>query len=354
MRASDTGNLDFLAACVHGRRSRMAEAERLEQLCQVSSLSQFATEIAAGVEPRSPGELQRQLVTELAREVAELARQTASPGADLLEWLNVRFQVENVKVLVRGVLAGVPWETLREHLLPLPSGATWAIETAAAGRSLAEIECLLPRGPLRRRFGEALGLRPEEGRPFFFEAALDRGYFEELLSRTEALKSRDRELLRPLSWQEADTFHLALVARGRFVHHLDAELLRHFHVAGSGISADRFGAMVTDADLRTAALRAVGHALDVLPASLAESGAGNSNVAPAELEACAWNRYLRLANRAFRRSHMGLPAVVAYVGIRRVEVANLIRLSEGIRARLAPPELHARLILRRDLEVARV
>ena len=68
----------------------------------------------------------------------------------------------------------------------------------------------------------------------------------------------------------------------------------------------------------------------------------------------AWKRFLRLANRAFRRSHMDLGAVVGYAGIRRVEVANLISLSEAIRTGMAAEVIRARLIPRNDLESADV
>ena len=57
-----------------------------------------------------------------------------------------------------------------------------------------------------------------------------------------------------------------------------------------------------------------------------------------------WKRFLRLANLAFRQSHIGLGAIVGYTGIRRIEVANLITISEGIRKGMAPETIRARLI----------
>ena len=59
--------------------------------------------------------------------------------------------------------------------------------------------------------------------------------------------------------------------------------------------------------------RALGRALDMLPSTPGEGGELPRAIAPADLEALAWNRFLRLANRAFRRSHMGLAAIVAFV-----------------------------------------
>jgi vacuolar-type H+-ATPase subunit C/Vma6 len=47
---------------------------------------------------------------------------------------------------------------------------------------------------------------------------------------------------------------------------------------------------------------------------------------------------------------MGLGAVFGYVGIRRVEVANLITLSEGIATAKASETLRARLLPRNDWE----
>jgi vacuolar-type H+-ATPase subunit C/Vma6 len=51
---------------------------------------------------------------------------------------------------------------------------------------------------------------------------------------------------------------------------------------------------------------------------------------------------------------MDLGAVVGYAGIRRVEVANLISLSEAIRTGMAAEVIRARLIPRNDLESAYV
>ena len=65
---------------------------------------------------------------------------------------------------------------------------------------------------------------------------------------------------------------------------------------------------------------------------------------PSLLEVMARNRFLRLANRAFRSSHMGPGALVGYTAIRRVELANLVTLTEGIRVGLRPEAIRARLI----------
>ncbi len=347
-------NLDFLAARLHGWRSQMAEGARLDALCRVRTLPQFASEVLSGAETDSALNIQRQLVQELAREVTGIAAQLSSAGAELLRWLAVRFQVENLKIVLRGIVTGIRPDSLPPHLMALPREFALDTEAAAAVKSVDELVSFLPRGALRKSLGKAVDLYGKETRPFFFEAALDRGYFEELLAHTEALTGGDKELVKPLVLQEIDTYHLMLVARGKFSHRLEATALLPMHVFGTGIPRERFTAMLADPDLRTAATRALGRAIDALASTPGEGGEAASTMAPTDLEALAWNRFLRLANRAFRRSHMGLAAVVAFVEMRRVEVANLITLSEGIRAQLPEEQVRARLIPRRSLEAARV
>lgn len=337
-----TDNLDFLAAHLHGRRSRMATGGRLEALCQAATVPRLATEVLSVGAAESALELQRQLVHELAQELATIAAQLSAHGARVLRWLAVRFQLENLKVLLRGWLANGSQESLRPHLVELPR--EFAVDPQAAARSLDNFLPLAPRGPLRMCFRQAVQSHREEKRPFFFEAALDKGYLTELRAQAEALDGEDRELVAPLVRQEIDTFHLMLVARGKFIHGMEAAALLPFHVPGAGILRARFAAMLADPALRAAATRALGRALDELPNAPAEGGAAADAIAPSDVEALAWSRFQRLANRAFRRSHMGLAAVVAFAELRRVEVANLITLSEGIRLGMPAEQLRARLI----------
>ena len=148
-------------------------------------------------------------------------------------------------------------------------------------------------------------------------------------------------------------FHLMLVVRGRFHYGLSADSLRPFHVSGSRIPGDQFEAMLSAPDILTAARFAVGRAIDALPSEKKTNG-GTTLLDPADLEAMGWKRFLRLSNRAFRWSHMGLGAVVGFSGLRRVEVANLITLTEGIRSGIPAEAIRARLTPRTGMEAADV
>ena len=118
-RAKD---LDYLAARLHARRSRMAEAERLDGLCRIRSLPEFFHTIFPGSEIKGVIDFQRLSVYDLMAELYAVRSYTTGPGADLLDWTLARFQVENLKVLIRACLTKVPIEEINGHLVSPPYG----------------------------------------------------------------------------------------------------------------------------------------------------------------------------------------------------------------------------------------
>lgn len=328
-----TSDRDYLAARLHGRRSRMAEGDRLEPLCRLRSLHDLVHTFYPDADAQTAGQFQRHLVLDLALELRDLSGALAKDEARLVAWMLARFQVENLKVLVRGLVTQAPRAVIEQSIVPLPDSMELGAEVLAAA-SLEDLVARLPAGTLRESLRQAVKRNRDDPHPFFFEAALDCGYLRELIGRLNSLSAVDRETIAPMVHQEADIFHLQLVARGRFVYGLKPDLLLPLHVTGSGISHQRFADMLNAADLAAAMGRPTGPAPDA-----------------AAVEALAWNRYLLLANRAFRRGRMGFGVIVGYAGIRRAEVANLITLSEGIRAGMASEAIRTRMIPRIDLDL---
>jgi vacuolar-type H+-ATPase subunit C/Vma6 len=346
-------DLDYLAARFHGRRSRVAEAERLDALCRLRTIPELADAVFPDTKTQTSVAFQRGTLADLVSELSHSTRYLAEAGGDLLAWMLVRFQVENTKVLLRGFLDRTPLEELEAHLLVLPKNLALDANALLGAETLERFVARLPRELPRQALRVALDTYRGQLRPFFFEAALDRGYFQELLARAGRLSDEDKEVVAPIIEQEVNMFLLMLTVRGRFGYGLTPELLLPLHIRSRGIPIGRFNAMLTAPDLRAAAAFTVGRVIDTLPAEH-EAGETSRALDAAALEALAWKRFLRLAHRAFRRSHMGLGAIIGYAGIRRVETANLITLSEGIRARVAPESIRARLIPRSDPEVAYV
>lgn len=328
-------DLDYLAARLHGRREKMAEGARLDALCRLASVPDLARALYPAAAPSTAEELQRRLVEDLADELSVLTSFLTGPWAGLIEWMLKRFEAENIKTLIRGLGAAAVPDAARPRLIPLPATPARDAAAPAAARTIGELIRLLPEGVLKSGLKEAVLVYPAGSRPFFYEAALDRAYLRELLRRAGKLPGPDREATGAMVRQEADIFHLALTARGKFVYGLKKEVLLALHVEGTEISSKRFAAMLGAADLAAA--------LEILPAKLKGSRGYLPAPEPAAVEAMARRRFLRLADRAFRNSHIGFGTVAGYAALRRLETANLITLCEGLRLGIPGADIRARL-----------
>lgn len=339
-----TENQEYLAALLHGRRSRMAEGAGLQMLCRNKTVAELGRRVLGGAEVGSATELELALVQGLAREVGDLAPQLPGAVSELLHWLVGRFQLEDLKVLVRRLVTKAPSERLRAHLISLPADLRLDVDALTKADSMEAFVRLMPSGALRRCLAKALDFYREQPRAFFLESALDQGYLAGLLAKVEALAGDEGDWVRPVIVQELDIFHLMLVTRGRLTYGLEPKILWPFHIGGTRISRSLFESLLAEADVAAIGARLTGSVVDSWvgrqgrpqePAEVADAGL---------LERLAWSRFWRLANRAFRRSHMGSATAAAYVALRRVEVANLITICEGIRTGVPAEKIYARLI----------
>lgn len=348
-----TNDLDYLAARLHARRSRMAEAERLDALCAIRAMPDLGRAVRPEFDGQTAVNFQHRLLLDLVQEFSFCLRHLDGAGNELVSWMQLRFQIENLKVLLRGFLNHTAFDAVQEHLVPLPRELALDAQSLLDAETLDDFARRLPAGWPRKQFQATVTIQRDEPQAFFLEAALGAGYFQELLLRIERLSASEPELIEPLAQQQVEMFHLMLVVRGKFNHGLAVESLAPLCVSGSGAAAARFKAMLAAPDISTVVKLSLGHAFDELPATRAP-GESTALLNPAILEALGWRRFLRLANGAFRRSHLGLAAVVGYLEIRRVEAANLITLSEGIRTGMNAEKIRARLIPRTDLEAVYV
>ena len=346
MNLETAADMDFVSAMLHGRRSRMAEAQRLDALCAIRAVPELVHAIDPKATSESVVDLQRRMVLDLADELLTLAWRVAGPAGKVLEWLAARFQVENLRVLARGMATGAKPKELRAYLVPLAKPFALDVDALATADSPETFASRIPSKPLQKGVRLATGAFERHRRAFFIEAGLDHGYFAELLARTEPLAARDAPDMQVLARQEADMFHLDLATRGRLTYDLRIEDLLPFHVRGTAIRRETFAAMLAAHDASQVAAEVVGRAIDRGPAGEAKFSEGREAVTPALLEVLALNRYYRLGYWMFRRSHIGLGVIAGYAAVRRVELANLITLSEGIRAGVTPAVLRRRLVPR--------
>src|ERR1019366_6865980 len=293
MMRTATNDLDYLATRLHARRSRMAEGDCLDALCNIRTIPELSRAVRLDTDYQTAAEFQRRLVQDMVQELAGCVRHIGGAGGDVFAWMLARFQVENMKVLVRGHVNRISPEVLQKHLMPLPEGLALDVQRLATAGSLEDFAGLLPPGTPRQRLSEAVAAHRDHPQPFFLEAALDCGYFQELLAKTRQLSGEDQAIVRPLALQEANFFQFMLAVRGRFHYDLPSDALLSLRLPG--ISDDWFKALLTAPDMMAAAKSSIGIVFDELPVER-----GSNEI---DLEALAWKRFLRLINGAFRRDH---------------------------------------------------
>lgn len=339
--------LEFLTCRLHARRSGMAEGEKLEALSEVRILKELADTIDPGAGILASAPFQQRLAGRFVRELEALSRQLAGADRQFVEWALLRFQFDNLKTLWRGWRAQIPSSEIEPLLVDLPPRLRLEGSLFASPEAIKSFAARFPSREWRHLLVRFAAAQDDPSAEFAVEAMLDRGYFEEYLARASRLSPKERELSDPIIIQEVDLFHLQLVARGRFLSHLGADDLVGFHVGGTAISRDRFVAMLREPDLHAAARWLVGRVVDQLPNNPPGS-AGAEVGLPGDLERLARSRLARLANRAFRQSHLGMGAIVGYVVLRRCEIAHLTLLAEGIRWGVSPDELRIRSVRREE------
>ncbi len=346
-------DIDYLAALLHARYSRMAVEDRLNELSRLQNLTDLYQAIYPEDEITDIGDFQRLCVFKLATEVYGFRKYLSGSGVSLLDWTLTHFQLENLKVLLRALLTGRFFERLDRYIIYLPGELSLDVKGLANASTIEDFIYMMPKGIFQECMDKALKLYGDYKKPFFFEAALDSTYFKELVSRVYSLPDKDKESIKSIICQEIDIFHLMLIIRGRFIYNLPSDMFKPLHIDGTRLPKRFFNAMIGDPDILSLADRIEHRVIDRLPIELGKTEEGRG-ADISLLEQQAWRRFYRLSNQAFRGSHMGLGAVMGYIGIRRIEITNLITISEGIRNNALPETTRRRLITKTDSEVAYV
>ena len=321
-------DLDHLAARLHGRRGRLYDGARLRALCSLGSPADLAKIIFPGEGLATAAGLERRLLDAYLSEAREISACFDGARRALLEWQAARFQLENLKTIVRALSSGA--EGTGEQLISLSAGTGYGRELAGI-KSREELLAALPEGIFRASLARAFDDYPEKGAVFFIEAALERDYLAELSARVAGLNARDREAAGALCAQETAAFNLALAARGKFFYgFVNKDLLRLL-------------APCPDRELRK--LKAMLAVADLGAAAAIALGPEPSDGAAAQgLEAMSRRRYRRLAVKALRGDHLGFGTVAAYLALRRLETADLVTVAEGLRLGTGAAELERRLL----------
>jgi V/A-type H+-transporting ATPase subunit C len=165
-------------------------------------------------------ELEHRLIAHLLNEAEDLIRPLTGVRRDLLtHWLR-RFEISNLKAIIRGKLARQTNAYIREQLLDLGPASRLPTEELLGTEDAAELLRRLEPTPYGDIARQARAIYEEHQDLFAVEAAIDRSYFAALDKRLNNLTPEDRRDMRPLFGAIIDQINLVWLLRYRFVYGL--------------------------------------------------------------------------------------------------------------------------------------
>ncbi|MFW6163728.1 MAG: V0D/AC39 family V-type ATPase subunit [Planctomycetota bacterium] len=342
---SIAGDFDFIHAKVHGLRSRVYEGDRLDGLCDLTTIEQLWHRLYPDAEPAGHRALQRRLLADHVDVLRIIHEHLPGRLQDFFRWLLRRYQVENLKVLLRAWRAGSSVEEVRPYLAPLPAALSLPVEAMVGADSLADFLRRVPESRLRAAAEAHIDRFQESGEVFLIETSLDGAYYRAVLDEQARLQGADRAHTERLVRFEIAVFNLLCLFRLKLNYGLEFEAARAFFVRGAPLSF-RLERLYDYPDFDDM--------VPLIPREfLPRDGAGALETI-ADLERAFWQRLLQVANRQFYRSVSDFGAVTAFYTIKRIELANLIRVVEGLRYGMGGRAIRSGLIqIRRAAAAAR-
>jgi V/A-type H+-transporting ATPase subunit C len=278
--------------------------------------------------------LWRDLRGEVASAEQTLGRFLPRSTRPLIAWYNRRFEIENLKTVLRAIHYGVERPRARLALIPLRSSRCRFDEWLEAGSIAALINQMKPSS-YARPLEQAVERYQQERRSFYLEVAVDLFYFRRLVRLIELQKNREASDARSFLGRWIAIQNLLWAYRYRIYARMSPEEIINYtlHSAfATGLETVRRVAL--GAPLEGEARR-LGF---VLSSGLSEIEALT------ELELLAERERYRQAALVINRPLFSLGGVLAYLSLLESQVRDLMVIAEGKRIGLTSNDIARRLL----------
>jgi V/A-type H+-transporting ATPase subunit C len=163
------------------------------------------------------------------------------PYAKFIQVLFMRFEVEDLKVLLRAIYTDRDYIHSFQTFIYIGRYGSLDFDKLAASKSYQEMLNNL-KGSLYYEYLAHLKLGGEQEDKFIIEMALDQAYVSIYKRHLEHLSSHEKEVIYKLQGMRSDLLNLQWIYRGKKFYHLAPELLFNYCI--------RFGGRLNDAALK--------------------------------------------------------------------------------------------------------
>lgn len=243
----------------------------------------------------------------------------------LMYWFH-KFDIANLKTIVRGKMAGLEAEAIRAQLLELKPFTTLPIEQLLRTEDVSELLRRLEESSYASIARAARGVFEKEHQLYSLDAAIDRHYLLGFIQRMRILEATQRKYLLPMLHIFMDRINLLWLLRYRLAYHLSAAETYYLLIpAGSRLNRPLLQRLVE--------FNSLAEVLANLPEPL------SSLLAEAETTFVVEQRLIqetkRVAQLSLKLHHFTLAKIFAYVLLREMEMRQVMAIIKGNRLNLS-------------------
>lgn len=177
-------------------------------------------QLARGFDSRDPLSLEQRIIAEVLDETRVLLRPLHGAERAFLIYWTERFEVTNLKTLLRGKMTGERPAALLARLTPMGAFGRLDTQALAHAEDVTELLRRLEAGPYAGIVRQARRAFEDSRDPFILDAALDRHYYEGLVRRAQPLEDALGPPMRKLMGALIDRINLVWLLRYRFNYNL--------------------------------------------------------------------------------------------------------------------------------------
>ena len=178
-----------------------------------------------------PRSLEQRIIGQILDETRVLIRPLTGDARAFLDFWTARFEMSNVKTLLRGKMTDERPAAILARLIPMGSFGRLDNQDLAHAEDAGELLRRLEAGPYAGIVRRARRAFEQSHDPFSLDAALDRGYYEGLVQRAQPLEDTLGAPFRGLMANLVDRINLVWLLRYRFNYRLPPAQVYYLLVA---------------------------------------------------------------------------------------------------------------------------
>ncbi|CAK0747689.1 V/A-type H+/Na+-transporting ATPase subunit C [Gammaproteobacteria bacterium] len=264
--------------------------------------------------------LEQRLIDLFLADVETLVRPIGGAARDLLIYWVRRYELGNLKAIIRGKMVGQTQAWIRDELINVSPFATLPVEDLLQTEDATEMLRRLEATPYKDIARQARAIFEERNELFALDAVVDKRYYSGLHQRVRVLPATDQQHLCPLIGILLDRINLIWLLRYRFVYDLAPAHTYYLLIpTGAYLSSNQLLALVQ--------LGTPEEVIRNIPPALAAI-VGESTV-PTEVEDLLVREIRRRAEIVLKRTTFSVARAFAYLVMREHQLYQIHAVLKG-------------------------